>query len=78
MQPILADMFELEVNSVHALVSKMIINEELMASLDQPSQCIVMHRSVISVMHQLMIINDELMASCGLAQPVHRHAQVSN
>jgi translation initiation factor 3 subunit C len=48
-------MFELEVNSVHALVSKMIINEELMASLDQPSQCIVMHRSVNNVMHQLMI-----------------------
>merc|ERR1719466_559416 len=43
--PILADMFELEVNSVHALVSKMIINEELMASLDQPTQCIIMHRS---------------------------------
>ena len=38
-------MFELEVNSVHALVSKMIINEELMASLDQPTQCIIMHRS---------------------------------
>ena len=37
-------MFELEENCVHALVSKMIINEELMASLDQPSQCIVMHR----------------------------------
>ncbi len=54
-------MFELEVNSVHALVSKMIINEELMASLDQPSQCIVMHRSVISVMHQLMIISEEFM-----------------
>merc|ERR1719383_141905 len=28
--PMLADMFELEVNAVHALVSKMIINEELM------------------------------------------------
>ena len=45
-QPVLAEMFELEVNGVHALVSKMIINEELMASLDQPTQCIVMHRSV--------------------------------
>jgi translation initiation factor 3 subunit C len=42
---VLAEMFELDVNSVHALVSKMIISEELMASLDQPSQCIVMHRS---------------------------------
>ncbi len=29
----------------------MIINEELMASLDQPSQCIAMHRSVNKVMH---------------------------
>merc|ERR1719192_914052 len=43
--PILAETFELEENCVHALVSKMIINEELMASLDQPSQCIVMHRT---------------------------------
>jgi len=43
--PVLGEMYELEVDSVHALVSKMIINEELMASLDQPSQCIVMHRT---------------------------------
>merc|ERR1711970_880876 len=43
--PVLAELFELEVNNVHALVSKMIINEELMASMDQTSQCIVMHRS---------------------------------
>merc|ERR1719350_510091 len=43
--PVLAELFELEVNNVHALVSKMIINEELMASMDQPSQCIVMHKS---------------------------------
>jgi hypothetical protein len=31
--------------SVHAIVSKMIINEELMASLDEPSECMVMHRT---------------------------------
>merc|ERR1719210_1757360 len=43
--PVLADLFELDTTAVHALVSKMIITEELMASLDQPSQCIVMHRS---------------------------------
>lgn len=43
--PNLADMFELEVNRVHALVSKMIMNEELMASLDQPTQCIIMHKT---------------------------------
>merc|ERR1719228_1273612 len=43
--PVLAEMFELDQNSVHAVVSKMIITEELMASLDQPSQCVMMHRS---------------------------------
>jgi len=43
--PVLAEMFELGQNSVHAVVSKMIITEELMASLDQPSQCVMMHRS---------------------------------
>ena len=31
--------------TVHAIVSKMIINEELMASLDEPSECMVMHRT---------------------------------
>ena len=30
---------------MHAIVSKMIINEELMASLDEPSECMVMHRT---------------------------------
>merc|ERR1719383_995976 len=53
--PMLADMFELEVNAVHALVSKMIINEELMASLDQPSQCIVMHRTEPSRLQSLAL-----------------------
>ncbi|XP_041036044.1 eukaryotic translation initiation factor 3 subunit C, partial [Carcharodon carcharias] len=41
----LADMFELEIHIVHSIISKMIINEELMASLDQPTQTVVMHRT---------------------------------
>uniref|UniRef100_A0A8C4XIN3 Eukaryotic translation initiation factor 3 subunit C n=1 Tax=Erpetoichthys calabaricus TaxID=27687 RepID=A0A8C4XIN3_ERPCA len=42
---ILADMFHLELHTVHSIISKMIINEELMASLDQPTQTVVMHRT---------------------------------
>ncbi|XP_059474549.1 eukaryotic translation initiation factor 3 subunit C [Neocloeon triangulifer] len=41
----LSRMFELEKAVVHSVISKMIINEELMASLDDPSQSVVMHRS---------------------------------
>lgn len=41
----LANMFDLEKSTVHSIVSKMIINEELMASLDEPTQSIVMHRT---------------------------------
>ncbi|KAG8430263.1 hypothetical protein GDO86_018127, partial [Hymenochirus boettgeri] len=40
---ILSDMFQLEIPTVHSIISKMIINEELMASLDQPTQTVVMH-----------------------------------
>ncbi|XP_022096301.1 eukaryotic translation initiation factor 3 subunit C-like isoform X2 [Acanthaster planci] len=40
----LADMFELEKPVVHSIISKMIINEELMASWDEPAQTVVMHR----------------------------------
>ena len=32
-------MFDLEKQSVHAIVAKMIINEELMASMDEPTEC---------------------------------------
>nr|XP_033801507.1 eukaryotic translation initiation factor 3 subunit C [Geotrypetes seraphini] len=42
---ILGDMFQLELPTVHSIISKMIINEELMASLDQPTQTVVMHRT---------------------------------
>ncbi|XP_062919096.1 eukaryotic translation initiation factor 3 subunit C [Mobula hypostoma] len=41
----LANMFQLEIQNVHSIISKMIINEELMASLDQPTQTVVMHRT---------------------------------
>ena len=38
-------MFELDKISVHAIVAKMIISEELMASMDEPTECMVMHRT---------------------------------
>ncbi|RUS82412.1 hypothetical protein EGW08_009864 [Elysia chlorotica] len=41
----LATMFEISPRLVHATISKMIINEELMASLDEPTQIVVMHRT---------------------------------
>jgi len=42
---LLAEMFDLETPIVHSIISKMIINEELMASLDEPTQTAVMHRT---------------------------------
>ncbi|KAF6025727.1 EIF3C [Bugula neritina] len=42
---ILAEMFELPKATIHSIISKMIINEELMASLDEPTQSVVMHRT---------------------------------
>ncbi|XP_068747600.1 eukaryotic translation initiation factor 3 subunit C-like [Montipora capricornis] len=40
----LAQMFDLPPSVVHSTISKMIINEELQASWDEPTQTIVMHR----------------------------------
>jgi len=51
----LSDMFSLEKEAVHAVVSKMIINEELMASLDEPSECMVMHRTEPSRLQSLSL-----------------------
>ena len=42
---LLAEMFDLEAPTVHSIISKMIINEELMASLDEPTQTAIMHRT---------------------------------
>jgi hypothetical protein len=46
--------------AVHAIVSKMIINEELMASLDEPSECMVMHRckSIIKLVFSSSLMPD--------------------
>uniref|UniRef100_A0AC35TVG1 Eukaryotic translation initiation factor 3 subunit C n=1 Tax=Rhabditophanes sp. KR3021 TaxID=114890 RepID=A0AC35TVG1_9BILA len=41
---ILVNLFELPKHKVHATISKMIIQEELIASLDQPTDCLIMHR----------------------------------
>ena len=54
-QVTLSEMFELEKEVVHAIVSKMIISEELMASLDEPSQCMVMHRTEPSRLQSLSL-----------------------
>merc|ERR1712071_137935 len=42
---ILSKMFDLEQSTVHSIISKMVMNEELMASLDEPTQSVVMHRT---------------------------------
>ncbi|XP_075240275.1 eukaryotic translation initiation factor 3 subunit C-like [Convolutriloba macropyga] len=49
----LAQLFELEKHTVHSIVSKLIITEELQASWDEPSNCIVAHRSDPSSVQKL-------------------------
>ncbi|MCP9265110.1 Eukaryotic translation initiation factor 3 subunit 8 [Dirofilaria immitis] len=40
----LSQLFELDKSTVHSVISKMIISEELSASLDEPTDCLIMHR----------------------------------
>ena len=61
LQATLAEMFKLEKQSVHAIVAKMIISEELMASMDEPSECMVMHRTEPSRLQALSLqLSDKL------------------
>jgi len=51
----LSDMFDLDKTVVHSTISKMIITEELMASLDEPTQTVVMHRTEPSRLQSLAL-----------------------
>jgi translation initiation factor 3 subunit C len=51
----LSEMFTLENRVVHSIVSKMMINEELMACWDQPTNAIVMHQSEPSRLQTLAL-----------------------
>jgi translation initiation factor 3 subunit C len=51
----LSNMFELEMVNVHSIVAKMIINEELMASLDEPTHSLTMHRTEPSRIQSLSL-----------------------
>ncbi|KAI8620969.1 eukaryotic translation initiation factor 3 subunit 8 N-terminus-domain-containing protein [Chytriomyces sp. MP71] len=45
----LSSMFDLPVSRVHGIIAKMIVNEELCASLDEPTQTVVLHRNAPGV-----------------------------
>jgi translation initiation factor 3 subunit C len=59
----LAAMFDLSVQNVSAIVSKMIFNEELAASLDQVSQCIVLLKVEHSKLQALALQYSEKVAN---------------
>ncbi|CAL2030813.1 hypothetical protein CAEBREN_21273 [Caenorhabditis brenneri] len=57
----LADLFELSKKDVHSIISKMIIQEELSATLDEPTDCLIMHRVEPSRLQMLALnLSDKL------------------
>jgi len=43
--PRLANMYDMEFQQVHSVIAKMIINQELAASMDEPTKTVVLHRT---------------------------------
>ncbi|KAK2168655.1 hypothetical protein LSH36_15g12053 [Paralvinella palmiformis] len=60
---LLAAMFDLDRPVVHSIISKMIINEELMASLDEPTRTVVMHRTEPTRLQSLALQLSEKVSS---------------
>lgn len=57
----LSEMFELPLKTVHSIVSKMIFKEEFLASLDEPTQMIVMHHAKPNKLQcQALLIADKI------------------
>jgi translation initiation factor 3 subunit C len=52
---VLSQMLDLDKATAHSIVSKMMTNEELMTSLDEPTQTLVMHRTEPSRMQGLSL-----------------------
>ena len=61
LQESLGQTFDMEKPAVHAIVAKMIISEELMASMDEPSECMIMDRTEPSRLQSLSLqLSDKL------------------
>lgn len=61
----LGEQFQLDFKNVHSIVSKMIIKAELAASIDEPNQMIVMHRSEPSRIQALALqLTDKVTQLC--------------
>ncbi|EFO90496.1 CRE-EIF-3.C protein [Caenorhabditis remanei] len=59
----LASLFDLSKKDVHSIISKMIIQEELSATLDEPTDCLIMHRVEPSRLQMLALnLSDKLQA----------------
>ncbi|ESO09399.1 hypothetical protein HELRODRAFT_109647 [Helobdella robusta] len=51
----LSHMFNLPSSTIHSIVSKMVINDELLAAIDEPSQTVVMHKTEPSLVQSLAL-----------------------